>query len=141
MILVIDASVIIKAYVPEILSDKAAEVMARVADGELLLSAPDLLYPEIGNILWKKHRLHELTLAEVNEIVDAMSALPIKIEASLPIFPLAVPLAIKCGITAYDAMYVTVATIYETKLLTADRRLVEALAKTQFSKHVQWLAT
>jgi len=138
--LVIDASVVIKAYVPEILSDKAVEVMARVADGELVLLAPDLLYPETGNILWKKRRLHELTLAEVDEIVDAISALPIKIEASRPVMPLAVTIAMHSGITVYDAMYVAVARIYETRMITADKKLVDALLKTEFSGYVQWLA-
>jgi predicted nucleic acid-binding protein len=137
--LVIDASVIIKAFVPEILSDKAEEVMTRVADGEILLMAPDLLYAETGNILWKKHRLHELTVAEVDEIVDAISSLPIKIEASRPVMPLAVTIAIHSGITVYDAMYVTVARIYEKKLITADKKLVDRLATTEFSKYVQWL--
>jgi predicted nucleic acid-binding protein len=137
--LVIDASVLIKAYVPEILSDKAEDVLARVAEGELALLAPDLLYPETGNILWKKHRLHELARAEVDEIVDAISALPIRIEASRPVMPLAVAIAMRSGITVYDAMYVAVARIYETRMITADRKLVEALAKTEFSEYVQWL--
>lgn len=140
MNLVIDASVVIKAYVPEILSDKAVEVMSRVADGELVLLAPDLLYPETGNILWKKRRLHELTVAEVDEIVDAISALPIKIEASRPVMPLAVTIAMQSGITVYDAMYVAVARIYETRMITADKKLVDALLKTDFSEYVQWLA-
>ena len=140
MNLVIDASVVIKAYVPEIMSDKAEEVLTRVADGELVLLAPDLLYPETGNILWKKRRLHELTLAEVDEIVDAISALPIKIEASRPVMPLAVTIAMHSGITVYDAMYVAVARIYETRMITADKKLVDALLKTEFSGYVQWLA-
>ena len=140
MNLVIDASVVIKAYVPEILSDKAEEVLSRVADGELVLLAPDLFYPETGNILWKKHRLHELTPAEVDEIVDAISALPIKIEASRPVMPLAVTIAMHSGITVYDAMYVAVARIYETRMITADKKLVDALLKTEFSGYVQWLA-
>jgi predicted nucleic acid-binding protein len=138
--LVIDASVVIKAYVPEILSDKAVEVMSRLAEGELVLLAPDLLYPETGNILWKKRRLHELTIAEVDEIVDAISALPIKIEASRPVMPLAVTIAMQSGITVYDAMYVAVARIYETRMITADKKLVDALLNTEFSEYVQWLA-
>jgi predicted nucleic acid-binding protein len=138
--MVIDASVVIKAYVPEIMSDKAEEILTRVADGELVLLAPDLLYPETGNILWKKRRLHELTLAEVDEIVDAISALPIKVEASRPVMPLAVTIAMHSGITVYDAMYVAVARIYETSMITADKKLVDALLKTEFSECVQWLA-
>ena len=139
MNLVIDASVVIKAYVPEILSDKAEEVMSRLADGGLVLLAPDLLYPETGNILWKKRRLHELTFTEADEIVDAIVALPIRIEASRPVMSLAVAIAMQSGITVYDAMYVAVARIYETRMITADKKLVEALAKTEFSEYVQWL--
>jgi predicted nucleic acid-binding protein len=137
--LVIDASVLIKFYVPEILSDRAQEVMSWVADGKLMLLAPDLLYPETGNILWKKQRLHELTPDEVEEIVDAITSLPIKIEYSRQIMPLSVSIALHSGITVYDAMYVAVAGIYETKMITADRRLVGALEKTEFKNNVQWL--
>lgn len=139
MNLVIDASVVIKLYIPEILSDKSEEVMSRVADGKLMLWAPDLLYPETGNILWRKQRLHELTLAEVEEIVDAITYLPIRIEQSRPVMPLAVTIAMHSGITVYDAMYVAVARIYETRMITADRKLVDALAKTEFKQYVQWL--
>ena len=139
MKLVIDASVVIKFYVPEILSDRAQEVMSLVADGELMLLAPDLLYPETGNILWKKQRLHELTPDEVEEIVDAITSLPIKTEHSRQIMPLSVSIALQSGITVYDAMYVAVARIYETRMITADRRLVGALAKTEFKNNVQWL--
>ena len=141
MNLVIDASVVIKAYVPEILTDKADELMSRVAAGELELLAPDLLYPETGNILWKKHRLHELTNTEVDEIVDAISALPIRIEASRPIMPLAETIAMQSGITVYDAMYVAVASIYETRMITADKKLVDALVKSEFGKNILWLAS
>ena len=141
MNLVIDASVVIKFYIPEILSDHAARVMSRVADGDLMLCAPDLLYPETGNILWKKQCRHELTPAEVDEIVHAITSLPIRIESSLPVMPLAVSIAMHSGITVYDAMYVAVARIYDTRMITADKKLMDAMAKTEFKKNVQWLGT
>ena len=141
MNLVIDASVVIIFYIPEILSDKSEELLARVADGEVVLYAPDLLYPETGNILWKKQCRHELTPAEVDEIVDAITSLPIRVESSMPVMPLAVSIAMHSGITVYDAMYVAVARIYETRMITADKKLMDAMAKTEFKNYVQWLGT
>jgi predicted nucleic acid-binding protein len=137
--LVIDASVVIKFYIPEILSEKSQEVLTRAADGELVLYAPDLLYPETGSILWKKQRLHELTPAEVYEIVNSITSLPIRIASAKQVMPLAVDIAMYSGITVYDAMYVAVAGIYETRMITADRKLTAALAKTEFKNYVQWL--
>jgi predicted nucleic acid-binding protein len=141
MNLVIDASVVIKFYVPEILSDHAEEILSRAADGELLLYAPDLIYPETGKILWKKQLRRELTTEEVDEIVDAINALPIIIEPSKPVMPLAVSIAMHSGITVYDAMYVAIARIYETKMITADKKLTDALAKTEFNNDVIFLGT
>lgn len=141
MNLVIDASVVIKFYVPEILSDIAEELLSRAADGKLLFFAPDLIYPETGNILWKKQRRRELTHEEVEEIVDAITTLPIRIESSKTVMSLAISIAVHSGITVYDAMYVAIARIYETQMITADKKLADAMAKTEFRNDIWWLGT
>jgi len=139
--LVIDASVLIKFYVPEILSDRAERLLAKVEKKDIDLLAPDLIYPEAGNILWKKQRLKELTRSEVEEITDAILSLPLKMEASKPLLPLALDIAIACGITVYDAIYVSLAKVYETTMITADRKLVDVLAKTDLKDSVIWLGS
>lgn len=141
MNLVIDASVLIKFYVPEILSDRAERLLAKVEREEIGLLAPDLIYPEAGNTLWKKQRLKELTRSEVEEITDAILSLPLKIEASKPLLSLAVALATAYGITVYDALYISLAKVYETTLITADRKLAEGLDKTDLRDSVTWLGS
>ena len=141
MNLVIDASVLIKFYVPEILSDRAERLLAKVGNKDIDLLAPDLIYPEAGNILWKKQRLKELTHSEAEEITDAILSLPLMIEASKSLLPLAVDIAIVCGITVYDASYLSLAKVYETTLITADRKLVDVLAKTDLKDSVIWLGS
>jgi predicted nucleic acid-binding protein len=139
--LVIDASVLIKFYVPEILSDRAERLLAKVGNKDIDLLAPDLIYPEAGNILWKKQRLKELTHSEAEEITDAILSLPLMIEASKSLLPLAVDIAIAYGITVYDASYLSLAKVYETTLITADRKLVDVLAKTDLKDSVIWLGS
>jgi predicted nucleic acid-binding protein len=139
--LVIDASVLIKFYVPEILSDKAEALLNRVAQGDVMLLAPDLIYPEVGNILWKKQRMKELTRPEVEEITDAIVSLPLKIEASKLLLPLAIDIGIAYRITVYDALYISMARVYETKMITADRKLADAMAKTDLKEYVSWLGS
>ena len=141
MNLVVDASVLIKFYVPEVLFDRAERLLAKVEKGDIELSAPDLIYPEVGNILWKKQRLKELTRPEAEEITDAILSLPLKIEASRPILPLAIDIAIACGISVYDAIYVSLAKVYETTMITADRKLADTLAKTDLKDSVTWLGS
>jgi len=139
MNLVIDASVLIKFFIPEILSEKAENLNSRVAKGELSLVAPDLIFPEVGNILWKKHLRKELNRSEVTLIVDAIVSMPMEIEASQPLLPTAVDLGLACGITVYDAIYVSLAMIREMVLMTADRKLADIMGSTEFKKHVAWL--
>jgi len=141
MNLVMDASVLIKFYVPEILSDRAERLLAKVEKQDIDLLVPDLIYLEAGNILWKKQRLKELTRSEVEEITDAVLSLPLKIEASKSLLPLAVNIAIAYGITVYDASYLSLAKVYETTLMTADRRLVDVLAKTDLKDSIIWLGS
>jgi predicted nucleic acid-binding protein len=141
MILVIDASVLIKFYVPEILSDRAERLLAKVETGEVALLAPDLIYPETGNILWKKQRLKELTHAHVEKITDAILLLPLKIEVSKALLTVAVDVAIAYGMTVYDALYLSLAKVYETTLITADRKLVGALAKADLKDSITWLGS
>ena len=141
MNLVIDASVLIKFYVPEILSDKAEELLNRVAQGDVMLLAPDLIYPEVGNILWKKQRMKELTRPEVEEITDAIVSLPLKIEASKQLFPLAIDIGIAYKITVYNAIYISMARVYEIKMMTADRKLADVMAKTDLKEYVAWLGS
>jgi predicted nucleic acid-binding protein len=136
---VIDANVLIKFFIPEVLSDKAAELLKAADSGGILLCAPDLVYSETGNILWKKYRMKELSQSEVEEIFEAILELPLKITASKSLSPLAVGIGMRYGITVYDAMYITLASVTETTLVTADKRLHDRLSKTDLSKSLMWL--
>ncbi|HSR13562.1 MAG TPA: type II toxin-antitoxin system VapC family toxin [Thermodesulfobacteriota bacterium] len=136
---VLDASVLAKFYVPEILSDRAEALLADAARRQVDLNAPDLIYPEIGNVLWKKLRRGELTGSDIGEIVQSVCLLPLRIVPSKALLPLAVDIGARYGITVYDSIYVSAAQVSRGELITADRRLADTLAKTDLGKMVSWL--
>jgi len=139
--LVIHANVLIKLYVPEVLSQKADSLFRDAENRRIDLIAPDLIYPEAGNILRKKQRLKELSRPDVEEITEAMLSLPLVVEPVKLLLPLAVDIAIGYNITVYDAAYVALATVYKTTLVTADKKLVDNLSKTILTNNIRWLGT
>ena len=141
MNLIIDAGVLIKFFVPEVLSDKAEQLLARVGEGSVTLFAPDLIYAETGNTLWKKRRLKELTQSEVGKIADMIISIPLKVEPSKALFPLAIDIAIAYEVTVYDALYLSMAKIYETQMITADRKLFDLTTRTNLRRSVMWLGS
>lgn|SRR2546425_12178893 len=73
-IYVVDASIAIKLYIPEVHS---AEAIRFFSDGHELI-VPEFMLAEFGNIVWKKATLlGELTEAEAKTIVDAVRELPL----------------------------------------------------------------
>jgi predicted nucleic acid-binding protein len=61
---VVDSSVAMKWFVPENHSADARRILTGYQAGELTFLAPDLIYVEVGNVVWKKHRLQGLDYAD-----------------------------------------------------------------------------
>lgn len=120
---VIDASVALKWFIPEIHEAEAK----RFLDPNNLLSAPDLLPSEFGNILWKKTRRGEITHGEAARIVVEMQNAPLSFFPSLNLLPEALRIADATGRTVYDSMYLALAAARRCRLVTADRKLYNGL--------------
>ncbi len=130
---VVDASVAVKWYVPEVHADHAATLL----NVENELHAPDLLLAEFGNILWKKFVRGELTDSEAVSIVQAMLVVPLEIHASQPLLQAALETALRSSRTVYDSLYVALAVSLNCPLVTADDRLHNALRATPLATHVR----
>lgn len=135
--LVVDSSVAVKWFVPEALS----EVAARLLEPGYDLTAPDLLVPEFGNVLWKKMRRNEIRRHEALEIVAALGEVPLTIVGSAALVAPALEIAAAYGRTVYDALYVALAVARDCALVTADERLAAALAGGPLARHVEALAS
>src|SRR5262245_64743872 len=69
---VLDASVVVKCYVPEVHSAEARRWRTVAAT----FHAPTFFDVEVGNILWKKLRRSEVTRTQADTILSQVLALP-----------------------------------------------------------------
>ena len=103
------------------------------------LFAPDLLWPEAGNILWKYVRRGELEAEAAEAMLADMIQTPVQITATRDVVTQALQIAMQTDRTEYDSVYLATAVQTKAVLLTADKRLVNALAQTPLSKFVRGL--
>ncbi len=133
--LVLDASVLIKLHIREADSARAALALR----GKPTLLAPDLLWAECGNILWKYAGRGELEPNQAQALLDDMLRMPINIIPTADVIEAALGLALQYQRTVYDCVYLATAIQCEAVLLTADQRLVNALKDQPVAGHVRGL--
>ena len=121
---VVDASVVIKWFVPEIHSDAARRLLS--APHEYF--SPDLLFPEVGNVIWKKVRRGELTAAQGERLAADISTVAVETVPARSLLLDAHALAVTAGVTVYDSMYLALAVRLKTEMITADDRLGRTVA-------------
>ena len=135
MKLVVDASVAAKWLLAEALSVKAVGLVQ--LENELIV--PELFWAEIGNILWKKARTGELPDTEALRRFDDLASMGLRTVSNAVIARAAVGVAVAAGRTVYDSVYVALAMHEGCRFVTADERLVNALAGTPYAVHIVWL--
>jgi predicted nucleic acid-binding protein len=123
-VFVVDASVVIKWFVPEIHSDAARRLLTLPHE----YFAPDLVFAEAANTIWKKIRRGELSLEEGPRLVADIGRVAVESVSCRALAEDAHALANAIGQTVYDALYVALALRLDTRLLTADARLAAALS-------------
>jgi predicted nucleic acid-binding protein len=133
---VVDASVALKWYLPE----EHAECAARLCRRDAALEAPDLLFAEVGNALWKRVCRKELERHQAGEILYALGLAPIEIFPSRLLSPAALEIAWETGLTVYDSLYLATAALTGSPLATADRRLFEcARSAPALRERIVWI--
>lgn len=135
---VVDASVAVKIFVPEVLSDQAQAVFAQFAseDGAELV-VPDFFFIECANVFRKWVRRSAYPEKAVQEHLHDLTGLGLTAIPAQLLADNALGIALKHQITAYDACYIAAAAQLRLPLITADEKLVRQLA--QDPCEVQWL--
>ena len=132
---VVDASVAIKWYVPEIFESEATNLQTSGVE----FHAPDLILPEFSNILWKKNRAGDITKGEANNILDAFTASGVRLHPHKRTARSAFVGASMTGQTVYDWTYLALALALSCSFVTADAKFYKSLENTSIAKHLIWI--
>jgi predicted nucleic acid-binding protein len=134
---VVDASVVAAAFFQEVDAKAAGALLASEAE----LHAPDLIYAEFANVVWKRYGRREVDEQEAEDLLADFQRLPLRITPCSELAAVALPLALRTGRTVYDCLYLALAVRLKAVMVSSDRRLVNALARGPLGKHVAWVGT
>lgn len=122
MILVVDASVATKWFLPETGHHLARELAA----GENILIAPELIVAEVCNTFWKKVMRGEASADQAKEVAIGLPKVFRELASCAVLAPRALEMALELRHPAYDCFYLALAEFANTALVTADAGLVRA---------------
>ena len=94
---------------------------------------------DAGNVIVKKIRRGELTLAEGETIRGELKQLPLQQHADARLFPAAYQFAVDTQRSLYDCLYLALAAAIDGILVTADRKFYAAVAKGVYGRRVLWV--
>ena len=132
MSVIVDAGVVCKLLFEEEGSESAQELAAREE-----LVAPDLIYAEVGNVIWKRVRFAELSPSEAERAIGVLVKIPLLLGDSRVLLENALRLAILHGRTVYDCLYLALALARGEVLVTTDQRLINSLTSTELARFVR----
>ncbi|MEH2360399.1 type II toxin-antitoxin system VapC family toxin [Nostoc sp.] len=132
---VLDASIAIKWFIPEVYSDAARRL---VASNHTFL-VPDFFFPEVGNVLWKRVRRGEDTAENARQTLADLNAVPVEVYLSQPLMPLALDIALETDRAVYDSLYLALAITQQCQMVTADEKFYNALKTSSYASNLLWV--
>jgi predicted nucleic acid-binding protein len=133
--LVIDANVGLKWFIEEPRSTAARKILEKGAS----FIAPDIVIPEICNVVWKKVKNQEITAEQGQAIVTNVPMILDHIVPSSELAQRAFDLAVQSNHPVYDCLYLALAERESITLITDDAKLVAVAKKARLARLVQAL--
>lgn len=125
--LVVDASVAVKWIAPEEASIEAQQLREGFA-----LLAPELIYAECANIIWKKVRKGNIPESGAVRAAEILASVEVETFSLGPLSPTAVELSVRLNHPAYDCFYLALAVNEDCRMVTADERLLRVIKQSAY---------
>jgi predicted nucleic acid-binding protein len=132
---VVDASVAVKWFIPEVYSDEAI----RLRTQGHTLHVPAFFALEFSNALCKKVRRRELTKAQATYALQELQNLPLFRHADEALLPSAFDLATDTQAPLYDCLYLSLAFVVDARFVTADRKCAQILSRSRYGSCLLWI--
>ena len=130
-LVVVDASVAVKWFLPENrepLAEQALALLNKYDQNEIRFVVPDLFYVEIASAIWKAVRVGRVSRVFGDEALVLLTQRELATVPSLKLLDQAFQIATDYGRSVYDSLYVALAVQTNSQLITADERLANSLA-------------
>lgn len=132
---VVDASVAAKWFLEEE-HTQSARCVLNVTNQ---LHAPDFFLLEMDNLLCKHIRRGGISVADGKDIRSALARYSIEYCPFGQLREVAYTMANQTARSLYDCLYLSLAIRLNGQMVTADRRLYDALADGPLAEHVLWV--
>ncbi len=123
--IVIDASALVRGLLGE--GEDAAAIVGEIWDRTVEAHAPDLIGAESTHALVRLARAGRLDPRDARRLADDIDRTPLERHPSVGQASTALAMALSTGLSGYDAFYAVLAEALEAPLVTADRRLADAM--------------
>ena len=133
--LIVDACVAAEWFTDEPFSEKALLLL----EDRFRLHAPDFILFEFDSLVCKWVRRGIVTEREAGAARTAFANMPIQYHNTETLRDAAFRIAAKTGRAFYDCLYLALAVLLNEKLITADRKLYNAMRPGPLGKQLLWL--
>ncbi len=125
---VFDACVALKLVLSETNSDKANRLFVEHLAGIHEFIAPDFFPTECAHVLMKAERKGTIGPGEADLFLQHLVNNSPILYPAIPLLTRAIEIALQCGASVYDCLYVALAEREGCEMVTADQNLIAATA-------------
>ena len=125
--LVVDSSLAFKWFLIEPDSPMARKILREYAQGLYEFLAPDLIYAEYGNIIWKKQVFQAFDARDDDAALKKFQNIQLALTPAKDIFDEALQIAVQYKRTFYDSLYLALSVKENCEFVTADEKFYNSV--------------